>query len=345
MEIPLDSIIQAYGLSSSASLKPAKGGTAGTGGIITDGSACYYLRQRSAEHAAESSIRYEHHILDVLSTASVPVQVPLSTRDGSSYCKANGMIFELTRFVEGEPFTAGDRKELRSLGRVTGRFHKACRQIETGKPDRDREDDPRRLRSELLEYLELDDADASNLSDRLDPTSRFAERASELDTLVGRIDRYLQMLGERAPSQIYEVLPQSIIHGDLHTGNVLFRDRCVASLFDFDWMNRQECIRDVGDGLLFFAGLPDTTPSASDLWALTSEIRLDENLTEVFINGYNEERPLSDAELRALPMAMGCRWLQIRIRGMRKLGLSDRPGFLDRGNLLDILDTILSFEL
>lgn len=345
MEIPLDLIIHTYGLSSSATLKPVEGGTAGAGGIIIDGSVCYYLRQRSVEHGAESSIRYEHHILEVLKSESVPVQVPLSTGEGESYLKSNGKVFELTRFVKGEPFTSGDRNELQSLGRVIGRFHNACTRIETGKPERDREDDPRRLRKELREYLELDDPDATSPSGPSSRHERSQKHSRKLHTLVEEIDRRLAMLAEIAPSRLYGVLPQSIIHGDLHTGNVLFRDRCVASLFDFDWMNRQECIRDLGDGLLFFAGLPGKTPPPSDLWSLTSGIRFDEELTEVFINGYTEERPLSDAELQALPIAMGCRWLQIRIRGMRKLDLRLRPSFLDRGNLLDILDMIFSFEL
>lgn len=135
-------------------------------------------------------------------------------------------------------------------------------------------------------------------------------------------------------------LPQSVVHGDLHPGNVKFRGNEVAGLFDFDWANRRERVRDVADGILFFCYAGDDLPDSSDIWSLTEFRAISPGKASGFLESYNAVTTIDRAEYETLPWIMAARLGQMRIRGMRKVPSCDRIRFLDRGS---VVETIMSF--
>ena len=348
-EIPLAAIADAYGFPDSPAIEASVSGTAGSGAVIRVGADRFFLRKRSAEHSKFENLTYEHELLAALTVAAVPVAPPRATTGGETYFECDGGIYEVSPYIAGVRFTPADRAELYDLGVTLGKFHRATESIMRCKQGQTREDDPERLRRDLASYLAdsleeitwdaTGDAPAAASADtarRIAKTSAAGDVKHALDLL----DRLLLDLADELNENVYGILPECVIHGDVHTGNLLFHDRRVAGVFDFDWANRQERLRDVGDAVLFFAGIGDEARDTSDIWALTEKPILAGELTNEILKGYTRECPITDEELRALPAVMTARWLQARIRGMRKVAPDRRFDFLDRGDLLATVEEI-----
>jgi Ser/Thr protein kinase RdoA (MazF antagonist) len=99
--------------------------------------------------------------------------------------------------------------------------------------------------------------------------------------------------------------PKQVIHGDWHSGNLIFRGQKVCAVLDFDSARLEPRMADVANGALQFsmvmAGLTEVPdwPPQPDVSRLRS-----------FVAGYRRaydssgDKPLSDAELAALPWLM-----------------------------------------
>ncbi len=68
-------------------------------------------------------------------------------------------------------------------------------------------------------------------------------------------------------------------------------------------------------------------------------------MVDYFLGAYESVSVLTDAERTALPRFMAARWLQMRIRGMRKIPLEKRLEFLDRGDIFKVLNTLHGMKL
>jgi len=301
------------------------GGTAGMNTKLRTTKGTFFVRCRSAEHTRIDQIRYDHHLLARLDEEGFPVASPLVNRKGGTYAQRGERIFELTRWVSGERFRQGDRTQLAELGRQVGRLHQITAEMGDRK-DKPWEQRPEYLRAELKRWTDgVDPAGRGPLLDRLD---------GKLQTLAGRLD-------DRTCAE----LPQAIVHGDLHPGNALFAGERLAGLFDWDWANRQMRITDICDAVFFFARRPPNPFSGDEVWAMTCAFELDQQLAATVLEAYESVDPLSPAEKRLLSGFLIARWLQERIRGMRKVPPERRMEFLDRGDLLDVLERLSRFTL
>jgi len=315
----------AFGLSGHARILEGVGGTAGASAVIVDGDRRYVLRCRSLEHASKDSIAFEHALLHHLAERGLPVGAPVRTLGGASYAESGGRVFELFPFIAGEPFDPTRPAQLREVAATAARLHRATAGFRRAKPSQGREDEPAGLLRELPQLLPADLAGGA------------VELLREVRACLAELDG---VLGNR----VYGRLPEVVVHGDLHPGNVRFRGDRVAGLFDFDWANRRERIRDVGDCILFFAGRRDNGLEPGDIWSLTQGIRLDADRVAQVLAGYGPGE-LAAEELQYLPAVMAARWLQVRIRGMRKVPQRRRYRFLDRGDLLTTLRRIRRLDL
>ena len=235
-------------------------------------------------------------------------------------------MFEIYPWIEGDVFEYENRHQLEELGRMLAGYHLITKEFRTRRKNQKRESDPERLLQELDSLLaDTDCADSM--------------------ALLREVRRVLGELNMALRDNVYDKLPQAIIHGDLHPGNVKFCGNHLAGLFDFDWANRQERIRDVSDGIMFFAGRRESNIKADNIWSLTSSFNCDPEATEAFLDAYDSVCQLGAAEKNALPFVMAARWLQVRIRGMRKVPTKDRISFLDRGDLLHVLQNCLEFKM
>jgi len=284
-----------------------------------------FLKCRAAEHAGREQVRFEQDLLSVLSREGFPVASPLAGAEGRTMVPFRDRVCELSPWIEGIRFRPGEEAMIRGTGTMLARFHRITAGIERRKDCQEREDDPDRLLRELDLHLRgVDTAGAEGL--------------------LGFLREALRGLAARLPATVYFRLPQAVIHGDFHPGNVKFDGITSkpAGLFDFDWANRQERIRDVADALLFFC-TADSPEGPSDIYGLTRAVGLEPGPCRLLLASYEAEWPLRAEEREALSPVMEARWLQVRIRGMRKVPVGQRLRFLDRGNLLSDVRRIREF--
>jgi homoserine kinase type II len=115
-----------------------------------------------------------------------------------------------------------------------------------------------------------------------------------VDLVLEIIDRTRNALHRQA----YEEMPQLVIHGDYHPGNLKFQDDGIVGLFDFDWCKIDARCFDVALAIFyFFAAWEDGADGELDLRQLVLFLRACQDALER-THGLG---PLSEIELEFLP--------------------------------------------
>ena len=268
------------------------------------------LRMRLAEAASEGHISFDHEVLRRLHAAGLPVPLPRPTGDGKSWVCDGERCYELLGWVTGCRFDRDDLQSIFQLGRFLAQFHLAM--IDSSPPGKEgalREDHPDLLRPYIGSIREL----CSDSSE----SGRLSELEDELDATQRDLDESL-----------YTRLPHSIIHGDIHPGNLRFHDSRVSAVYDFDYVSWQSRARDLCDGLMFFAGFRPSTLNPDDIWSLTQPFQLELHRSILLLEGYKTLIVLDEGEWEALPLLIRSRWIQMRLRGSRKVPRSERVRFV-----------------
>jgi homoserine kinase type II len=113
---------------------------------------------------------------------------------------------------------------------------------------------------------------------------------------------------EQLRDRLSEPLPTGIIHGDLFPDNTLFHNDELVAFLDFEDACEDTLLIDVAMTIHGFCFLDETwTPS----------------LAETFLSAYIERRPLTRAELEALPTYL--QWCPLTIMGWHLRQLLRRP--------------------
>jgi len=278
------------------------------------------IRRRRPEFCEPEVIRHDHALRAYLTTRGFPCPALLPAADGETWVELDGAVYEISSFVAGEPFDAASDAHLAGLGRTLGWLHElTCDWSPPAPKPWVREDHPSLLMAPLQDLIARAEAPA---------------RA----TLLRARERLVEIAAEM-PDGAYAALPQCTIHGDVHPGNVLFDGGRVAALVDWDWASRQPRIRDVCDGLIYFAAQRESAIDGSDVRSLCQPWRLDLGRAAALLNSYRERQTLCEAEACAAPWQMASRWLQCRIRGARKVPEAERVRFVADG-LLEPIDDL-----
>jgi Ser/Thr protein kinase RdoA (MazF antagonist) len=157
---------------------------------------------------------------------------------------------------------------------------------------------------------------------------------------LDRVERELNIVRERLTTALVDSLPHRVIHGDVHPGNVRFRGSEVAALYDFDYLSVQARVRDVADGLIFFAAQRRTVLDPCSIRSLTQPFVLAAERCRILLRAYQHADGLTEQEWHALPLLIRSRWIQMRLRGLRKLEPRDGLEFVLDGffEVIDWLD-------
>jgi len=135
----------------------------------------------------------------------------------------------------------------------------------------------------------------------------------------------------RVPDERYWRLPQVIVHGDYHQGNMRFREAEIVGIFDFDWVSRQPRLVDVADGLILLCGERAEPLNPADLYSLTQPFTYRPDWMQAFLQPYLAAHELTAEERECLPELLRARWLYMRLEQMqRKVPEPERLRFLLR---------------
>ncbi|NUQ66312.1 MAG: phosphotransferase [Pirellulales bacterium] len=310
-EVPLE-VLKAFGLGPLEEVRRA-GGTASPKWSVRTPQGRFMVRARPADFADEASLKFDHAALRRLGEAGLPVPAPLAMPGGSTWILVGERVYEVLSWVAADSFDPADLGARTNLGRFLALFHRALSEdMPPGKQGRLREDHPA-----LLEPY-------------LDGLRELAATSAQCRQL-GRIGEQLDLVRTQLDAGLYASLPHCVVHGDLHPGNLRFRNSQVAGVYDFDYLNVQARARDLSDALMFFASNRNLPLDPDDIRSLTQPFVPDRRLAGLLIGGYEETTLLAGDEWSALPLLMRSRWIQMRLRGSRKVHPEEKlPFVLDR---------------
>ena len=293
-------VMLAFGLGNVHAAHPL-GGTATPKWAVTTARGRFVIRVRPAEFSSPGRTRFAHTVLNRLADAGLPVPHALAQTDGTNTVALDGRTFEVLSWIEGEPWPAGNPDAAKNLGSFLARMHRLTADLvdrEAAPPPR--EDHPAALQDCLA---------------RLRGWPATPAQSEQLDA----ISQLLQRGRQELEATLYAQLPRAVIHGDFHPGNVRFRGTEVAALYDFDYLAVQARVRDVVDALMFFASVRTSSFEPDSIRSLTQPFVPDAALARPLLAGYQTVLPLTADEWQAMPLLLRSRWIQMRLRGSRKV--------------------------
>jgi len=220
----------------------------------------YVLKMGGELATLEKSIA----LSDLLLKEGLPVPGYVRTPDGAPFAWADGAYYVLMKKIDGshiDPYKGDPYSNGVTLGRITAKLHLALDAVS----DKIECPDGNYMR-------ELDDWILSNL-EGMEPAREVVD--------------YCRRFGP-----LYRTLPRQLIHRDVHTGNLLFRDERFVGYLDFDNSQINARLHD-----LCYLGATALVGN----YQKKKRLLLWRELFRGILFGYNELLRLTEDELKAIP--------------------------------------------
>ncbi len=223
------------------------------------------------------ALRFQHRLSEHLRRSRLPVPGILPARDGKKIVEFRTWALELQQFIDGIPMQV-TAKSLITSANALGRFHVVCRDFP--RPERD---------TRMWRFSEVPRDLFGQLYD-----AACKEGASEgVDACCNSIALFLRDASKELSWEARNRFETGLIHGDWHSGNLLFVQERLAGIVDLEF---------AGDGCY----LEDLAYAVSNLCVRTATEanRLDLR-TDILLENYQKHRTMTPAEERALYYAVG----------------------------------------
>jgi Ser/Thr protein kinase RdoA (MazF antagonist) len=223
------------------------------------------------------ALYFQHNLSGHLKSHGLPVAGIRQTRDGHTFVCADIWALELQEFIEGGQMHVTE-KTLQVSGEALGRFHQVCQGLPA--PLRD---------ARKWRFSEVPEETYSTFYE-------LAAKERDDDHLVAHHDKIQEFL--KAADDVLDIgkryaFETGIIHGDWHSGNLLFQGETLNGIIDMEF---------AGDGCY----LEDISYAVSNLCirTTTKAEKMDFRL-KTLLTAYEKHRSLSYAERVALYYAVG----------------------------------------
>jgi Ser/Thr protein kinase RdoA (MazF antagonist) len=223
-------------------------------------------------HDSHLDAQFHADVMNTLAEEGLPTAEVFRNRNGQTVSSIAGMPFIVQRRLPGVPLSELPTTSARifDLGKTLGQIHNAA--------------DGRRFQGNHTKITSWDPRQRDLLFSRYEgAVERFSPHARKhLDALQRKTNLLREELDD---------LPQGVIHGDYHPGNVLGFEKGISGVVDFSEAMRSWTVADVGICLSYLMGEPHSR-------FITAAH---------FLTGYCEEAPLSRPELALLPTVIQLR--------------------------------------
>lgn len=288
----------------------------------------YVIRERSPKYSSGEQILFEEEYLHHVCSKGIPVPVPLKGMNGECWCLYNEKVFQVYPFIDGSEFDCDNDTYVEEGGRFLGRLHSAvidfAPKIRRNLP---RYDDPAVILCEIKKAAGNDKTTiVMNPEDR-DVLNYVLKQSTDLQ--------------KNFNDEIYHNLPRLYIHGDYHPANVKYMNGTICGLFDFDWVSFQPRLRDVVDGVIYFASRRIRNIAGNDIFSLATGYHLDFERSLKFLKAYceNVSMPLTRDEIKHIPSFMKARLIHSRVQALPKIPKEMAVKMLTEG-MKDVLSWI-----
>ncbi len=256
--------------------------------LLTSARGKFLLKRRAVGRDDPFKVAFSHALVGHLRERRFPVPALIGTRDEhNSLLQLHGHVYELFEYVEGTRY-AGSLEETTYAGRALAEYHGAVTDFRTEwNPPTGSYHDAPSVRNGLNAIPTVAGSHDSVVG-----------HEAELLHLTQQLHELYDQAAERVEHGGLAAWPATIIHGDWHPGNMLFRDQRVVALLDFDAARHQPRIIDVAYGMLQFSILRGT--AGPQEWPAY----FDETRMRRFLAGYLAGQPLPDDHRRVIPWLM-----------------------------------------
>ena len=252
------------------------------------------------------ALRFQHRLSAHLARHELPVAEIQPAANGKRILEMDDWALELQAYVEGEPMQVS-KETLAISAHALGKFHEVCRDFP--RPQRD---------ARMWRFSQVPREPFA----RLYEIARSEGDSGKVDDYCNRIALFLRDATQALSYEARNRFETGLIHGDWHSGNLIFRDEKLVAIVDLEF---------AGDGCY----LEDLAYAISNLCIRTT-LRAERlaKRTDVLLRGYQKFRTLSFHELAALYFAIGIKHIttvsyQIRQGGGEVAGL-DAPTWMER---------------
>lgn len=255
-------------------------------GIVCDRGK-FMLKRRPRGHTNTARLTFAHRLQRHLMRAGFPLPRLIAPDEGDGLVlRHDGHVYELFEFVRGQRFS-GSVAETRDSGVTLARFHQAVADFTAAEaPQTGDYHDTNPVRTSL-------NAIPSSLSAHdsvVGLETEVFETAQELYDVYDRCCGRVQRRGLRT-------WPAGVIHGDWHPGNMMYRNKAVVAVLDYDSARQSQPVIDLANGTLQFSIL-----GGKQVEEWPDEI--DEERAGAFLAGYLSKQPISHDQRACLPDLM-----------------------------------------
>lgn len=249
----------------------------------------FLLKRRAPGRGDARRVAFAHAAQRRLTEHGYPVPTLVPTRTGDTMIELDGRTYELFGFVEGK---RDDRSAAaaHSAGRCLGELHRLlAAPIDAPPPPPASYHDASALEPALKQLPSM--VTAADPSQSAKP---LRQRCDALQTAY-------RTAADRVNEAGFASWPATVLHGDWHPGNLIYRDGNVVAVLDFDSARLEPRLADVANGALQFS-MRSSTDGDPAAWPH----RLDVERIRALLQGYDEaaSEPLRDDERNALPWLM-----------------------------------------
>ncbi len=257
-------------------------------GIVSD-KGKFLLKRRSTARAQPDRVRVAHHVQTLLASGGFPLAKLIATRVGrETLVQLRGHVYELFEFVAGQPFERSV-EETRSAGEKLARFHDLTEPVA----------DVGELPLPVGTYHDATPIRTGlhAIGSTFSSHDSFAGNEAELLPLMHFLLEAYDRAAAAADALGVAAMPARLIHADWHPGNMLFRQRAVAVVVDYDSIRISQRLIDVANGVLQFSIIAGGDP-------VDWPDHLDEARYKAFLEGYSSHRSLAANEIAGIPHLM-----------------------------------------
>ena len=246
----------------------------------------FLFKRRAKGRDDLAKVGFTHQIQLSLAAQNFPLPHLLGTRnENNSMLVLDMNIYEMFEYIEGGGY-GGSRTATFNAGRILGLYHKLLRDFRSD------------FRPPTGSYH-----NAEAIQQAIKTTIRSLPMdsrppADDLKEIVDTIESAYVTSAKQVNDLGLDGWPRQIVHGDWHPGNMLFRDKHVVGVIDYDAARCQQRVIDVANGVLQFSIVaggddPKEWPSQPDLKRYGR-----------FLKGYDKVNVISKLELQAVPYLM-----------------------------------------
>lgn len=247
--------------------------------IVRADKGTFLLKRRPKGREDLKCVMFAHAVQRHLAIRSFPVTTLLATSDeNKTILSVDNHIYELFKFVSGTRYD-GSPEATAEAGRQLAVLHGCLSDLAL---DYEPFVGSFHNSSAVRQYLKM---------------VRVGRRSGNVqamqavsDSLVIRYDRSCQ----RANKLGFDSWKRQIVHGDWHPGNLLFSDRKIVGVVDFDSIRIAPPVTDLANGMLQFSIIGDH-PDPNHWPDHFDEVRL-----MGFLNAYREVAPVNKHQINAL---------------------------------------------